>query len=381
MGEDATGEGPEAQAFTRRVLGVLDRTDTRFPRVDRVVVDPVRAIAARYEDDELPTHAGALTYGAFLSLPPLLLLAASVIGFAIGDPAKQEQVINSLLDLIPGLDAVAASLVDSLVDGRVALGLIAIPGLLWAASGFVARLRHALGVIFGTRWTGLISGRLRGMVVGLPLFAGLLVVLALPGTVSGLVGSEVVSFLVEVLTYLAVLVGGVAFFLVVFRFLTPRVRSSWRDHLPGAVAATVGWLLLQRVGAVYVDRVVARGSALYGALGAVFGLLAFLYAAAYLLLLSAELSQVLWERRNGTLAAHDPVSTARSPELTRYRVIARDHAHAPRRRARRLRTDRAVPTGLADRRADHTDQELGPPDPDGPRPGPPEVDPWANRSR
>ncbi len=68
--------------------------------------------------------------------------------------------------------------------------------------------------------------------------------------------------------------------------------------------ATVGWLLLQWVGALDVDRVVARGSALYGALGAVFGLLAFLYVAAYLLLLWAELSQVLWEKRHGALAAH-----------------------------------------------------------------------------
>jgi membrane protein len=125
-----------------------------------------------------------------------------------------------------------------------------------------------------------------------------LVVLALPGSVTGLVGSGVVSVLVEVLTYLAVLVGGVAFFITVFRFITPRCPLSWRDHLPGAVMATVGWLLLQRVGALYVDRVVTRGSALYGTLGAIFGLLAFLYAAAYLLLLSAELSAVLWGRRH-----------------------------------------------------------------------------------
>jgi YihY family inner membrane protein len=299
MSEDATREGTREQAFTRRLVGVLDRIDARFPRVGRIIVDPLRAIASRYERDELPTHAGALTYGAFLSLPPLLLLAASAIGFAISDPAKQEQVINSIVGLIPGLDTVAASLVDSVVAGRVAVGLIAIPGILWAASGFVARLRHALGVIFGTRWTGLISGRFRGMVVGIPLLAGLLIVLALPGSVSGLAHSGVVGVLVEVLTYLAVLVGGVAFFDVVFRFLPPKCPLSWRDHLPGAIAATVGWLLLQWVGAFYVDRVVARGSALYGALGAVFGLLAFLYVATYLLLLSAELSQVLWERRNG----------------------------------------------------------------------------------
>ena len=81
------------------------------------------------------------------------------------------------------------------------------------------------------------SGRLRGMVVAIPLFAGVLVVLALPETVSGLVASGVVGVVVEAVTYLAVLVGGVAFFLVAFRFLTPRCPLSWRDHLPGAVCA------------------------------------------------------------------------------------------------------------------------------------------------
>jgi membrane protein len=304
MGEDATGDGPDGQQqFTTRILAVLNRIDSRFPWVGRVV-DPVRAIAMRYERDELSTHAAALTYAAFLSIPPLLLLASSVIGFVIADPAKQEQVIRSLVDLIPGLDAVAASLIDSLVNGRVALGLIAIPGVLWAASGFVARLRHALGVVFRTRWSGLISGRFRGMVVSIPLFAGVLVVLALPGVVSGLVGSRV-TVLFEVMTYLVVLVGGIGFFLVLFRFLTPECPLSWRDHLPGAVMATVGWLLLQWLGALYVDRVVARGSALYGTLGAIFGLLAYLYVAAYLLLLSAELSEVLWEQRNDDARGRD----------------------------------------------------------------------------
>lgn len=110
MGDDETGRRSEGQASTASV-GVLERLESRFPRVGRVIVGPVRAIVARYEDDELPTHAGALTYGAFLSLPPLLLLAASAIGFAIREPAKQERVIDSLLRLIQGLDAVAASLV------------------------------------------------------------------------------------------------------------------------------------------------------------------------------------------------------------------------------------------------------------------------------
>ncbi len=306
MEERETGGASADQPSTSWLVGVVDRIGSRLPASRRVDIDAARVIVARYQRDELSTHAGALTYGAFLSLPPLLLLAASVVGFLIADPGRQEDVINGLLDLIPGLEAVATSLVDSVVEGRVTVGLIAIPGVIWAASGFVARLRHALGVIFGTPWSGLIVGRFRGMVVALPMFAGLLIVLALPGSVSGLVRSGIGSLVVEAVAYVAVLVGGIAFFILAFRFLTPPCPLSWRDHVPGAVVATVGWLMIEWLGALYVDWVVARGSALYGALGAVFGLLAFLYTAVYLLLLSAEISQVLWERRrSGAPGARD----------------------------------------------------------------------------
>ena len=41
-----------------------------------------RSPAARIDD--LATHAGALTYGSFLAIPPLLLFASSIVGF-VGD--------------------------------------------------------------------------------------------------------------------------------------------------------------------------------------------------------------------------------------------------------------------------------------------------------
>ncbi len=97
-----------------------DRIDTRSPRFvesSSTLSGPSRP--ARRATNCRPTPARSPAERS--SLPPLLL-AASVTGFAIGDPAKQEQVINSLVDLIPGLDAVAASLVDSIVAGALRWG-------------------------------------------------------------------------------------------------------------------------------------------------------------------------------------------------------------------------------------------------------------------
>jgi hypothetical protein len=66
------------------------------------------------------------------------------------------------------------------------------------------------------------------MVVSIPLFVGVLVVLALPASVARMVGSSPAGVLASVMTYLAVLVGGVAFFLVVFS--SPLSVRKFHDH-------------------------------------------------------------------------------------------------------------------------------------------------------
>ena len=86
---------------------------------------------------------------------------------------------------------------------------------------------------------------------------------------------------------------GAAIWGTVYRLLTPSPGPRLREHLPGALVFTVGFLVLERFGAAYVTGVVTRSTALYGTIGAIFGLLAFLYAVMWLFLLSAEISQLL----------------------------------------------------------------------------------------
>ncbi len=281
----------------------LARLAERYPRLDRVLIQPGWAIAARYQDDDIPTNAGALTYGAFLSIPPILLLVATAVGFLISDPQEQERIVESLVEQIPGLEDVVTTGVDAMVSGKYFSGILGLVGLAWAASGFASRLRHALGIIFRTERTGLIEGRFRGILMGVPLLAGVIVIAASGGVASGLRSAGLIGAVVEAAAYLVVLALGVSFFALIFMLFTPARVMRFRDYLPGAVTAAIGWALLELLGSRYVDLVVARSSALYGALGAVFGLLAFLYVAVYVLLLSGELSMVLWERRSAGAAS------------------------------------------------------------------------------
>jgi YihY family inner membrane protein len=288
-----------------RLRAALGRWEGRSPRLARAL-SPVLDIVPRYRQDDLPTHAGALTYGAFLSIPPLLLLGISVIGYLVGDPQRQTQLTEAVIELVPGLKEAVADSIERAVEGRLSLGVIGLVGVLWAASGVAARIRHALGSVYRTGYAGMLGGRFRALALGLPLGIGFLAIAGAAGAVSSMGQSGSIGPLVELLGQLAVLVVATGFMVVFYGWLTPapaagsgRVGAHLRDHVPAAVVFSVGFAALQRLGVLYVDQVVTRSSALYGTIGAIFGLLAFLYLTAYLFLLAAELAQVLRVRRLG----------------------------------------------------------------------------------
>jgi uncharacterized BrkB/YihY/UPF0761 family membrane protein len=62
----------------------------------------------------------------------------------------------------------------------------------------------------------------------------------------------------------------------------------------------VGFEALVLIGDVYFGAVVSKSSALFGALGGLFGAIAFLYATAWLLLMGGEVSAFRWEPRRSS---------------------------------------------------------------------------------
>ena len=95
----------------------------------------------------------------------------------------------------------------------------------------------------------------------------------------------------------------------VFLLATSR-RTRLAEVVPGLLLCAGGLLVLQAVGAVYVQATIQRASATYGLFAAVIGLLSWLWLVPQLLLISAEVNAVraerLWPRSlGGPLTAAD----------------------------------------------------------------------------
>ena len=237
--------------------------------------------------------ASAVTLTLFLSLFPLLLVAIAVMGFlASGDDELGPRLIGDL-----GLRGQAAEYLleglDSAKDNKASSSIVGFLGFVWTAIGVVGAIQH----VCDRAWQ--VTGRgIKDKLVAVAWLFGSFIVLGLAIAAGGLVPT--LPGWAWPLASLAGIAFGTGFFLWTFRVLTAK-RLPLSDHLPGAILGGVGLHLLSQLGSFFIGRQVESSSALYGSIGVVFAVLAYLLLFGRLLVYSVSLNVVLHERHHGVV--------------------------------------------------------------------------------
>jgi len=237
--------------------------------------------------------AAAVTLGAFLALFPLLLSVIAVMGFVAH---SRPDFASSLVERMGLTGSAASTVVDAVNradETRVGASIVGFAGLLWSGLGLVGAFEAVFDTVWQVRGRG-VKGKLNDLVW-------------LVGAVAILAGSVALTALLNILpgflapvAVLAAIAVNVVLWLWTFKVLTNR-NVPWSAHLPGAVLAGVGLQLLTVIGAVYVPRAVASASALYGPLGVVLAILAWLLVFGRLVVYAAAHNVVRWEEDHGTV--------------------------------------------------------------------------------
>ena len=254
--------------------------------------------------------AAAVTVSIFTSVFPMILVALSVIGFmAAGDPTLTDRIVDNL-----ALTGSAAEMVETAVDNasssRQASSVIGILGLAWTASMVGVALQQAVRRPWQARSFGM-KDRLMGMAWLAVAGLGFAAAVALGGVLNFL-PDEVPAPLATVAAILVGLTLEIGLFWWMFWGLGTR-RAPARDLLPGAIAAGIGFEILKLVGTIYVPRLVASSSSLYGPIGIVFAILAWLMVFARLLLYCSALNAVRYEAEAGTIQV--PIHAPKFPDF------------------------------------------------------------------
>jgi membrane protein len=275
----------------------------------------VVAVVKKFGDDRASRLAALIAYYAFLSLFPLLLAFTSLLGFVLeDDPALQEDIVDSALARIPVIGAQLADDVEPLTGSGTALA-VGLAGALWAGLGVTLALGRAFDEIWDVprlEQRGGLRARARGAIV-LAVLACALVAATVAGGLA--IGGSIRPAAQRLGGLCGALLVNAAVLLVAFWLLTARPRRV-TDLLPGVLLAAAGLLLLQSVGAWYVDRAIDGASDTYGAFALVIGLLSWFWLGSHLLLIAAEVNVVrvrrLWPRSlTGELAPADRLALRR----------------------------------------------------------------------
>jgi membrane protein len=244
----------------------------------------------RFQANRGGQYAAAITYFSFLALIPLILLAVSVAGFVLAnDPARLHELFDHISSSLPGaFGTTVKNAVNSAIDNRTSVGMVALVGILLTGLGWIANLRSASNAVWGLTppKRKFVVVKLRDLVVLVGLGIGALLSVGLTAGGTALAGKALDAVGIDfagagTLTAIIGIGLAVAGDTLIFAWLLvrlPKASAPRGTVLKGALLAAVGFEVLKLVGTVYIARVNTSPTA--GIFGSVIGILVWMYLVA-----------------------------------------------------------------------------------------------------
>lgn len=259
------------------------------------------AVIKKYSEDGVGQQAALLTYYAFLSLFPLLLVLttlASVI--ARSHPGVQQDLVRATTNYFPVLGSQLSNHINTIHKNGLALaiGLIL---TLYGARGVANAFRRGVQTIWHVPKTQRIGfPKTVSHSFMLIIVSGLgLVVASVCTGLAATAGHGLLFRLLSVAVNLFIL-----FWLFTFLLITCLPRQvPLKDTRSGALAAAIGLVVLQALGGYVLKTELKHLDVLYSYFAVSLGLLFWIYLQAqmlyYAVTLAAVRAQDLWPRRLG----------------------------------------------------------------------------------
>ena len=274
---------------------------------DLGLVELLKRTFKEVSKDHLAAFAGNLTYKGLFALFPFFVFLLSLLGL-FGAPELVRTMLDQVSAVLP--EGATAFLEDQLLgiaqskaQGAFTVGaIISIFLALWGVSGAFRSVMEAMNVMYEVDearpiWKQyLISVLLSLGVAALLLFALGLVIFGpqLGGAVADFVGLGFVFQLVWNIVQWPVLLFFVLFAFALVYYFAPDVEQRFKWISPGSVIAVALWLVFSLLFSLYVNNFGSYNAA-YGSLAGVVILMLYIYYSSFIMLIGAELNQVIEE--------------------------------------------------------------------------------------
>lgn len=271
-----------------------------------VVKEVMKNLFENTLEDEIGTYSAQLAFFLTLSIFPFLIFLINVLSFTeLGGQAL-------VLDFTNYLPQDIAQLIDNVVSETVqarsgTILVVAIVGTIWTSSKGARSVIRGLNRVYGVRERRtilelyLVSAV---FVVALTLIISLSIILLVFGevitqTIFEFVGySQVFSFIWPFLRYGLT----IAILMVTFGLLykyAPNKKIRFKNVWKGSVFAIIGWILVSRGFAFYVNNF-ANYQLVYGSIGGLIVFLLWLYFSSMVILIGGEINKIDINRKESS---------------------------------------------------------------------------------
>jgi membrane protein len=306
MGTDATNTGA-SDAFLRS-----PHPPRRPLALVRWFWRLIKDVVEQYQEDDVGDLAASITFWTLLSIPAAILALVSMLsslGAIVGESLAQDvedEVIGYISDTFTDSAALEDTVRELFTTSSTGIAtvatLVAVFTLSRAFAGLIRALDHAYEIEEGRPWWYV-------RVVAIGLGVSTIVVVATGATALALLPRLPYDGVLRILTLPAILAGLTVWAATIFH-IGPHHKTPWRYDVPGAIVTTIGWVLATQGFALYV-RFAGGGNNVQSSIGAVLLALTLMYLLSIVLLVGAELNDVIARRAGVAIEGTDVTGRAK----------------------------------------------------------------------
>src|SRR5919205_1258637 len=297
---------------------------------DLGLVDFVKLTYKEMSEDHVMAFAGNLTYKGLFAIFPFLTFLLSLLGIF-----DATDLVNTMVDKLSGIAPQSAttfvqdqllSITRSQAESAFTFGaIISIALALWGVSGAFRSVMEAMNVMYEVE-----EDRPFWKVYGLSIFMSLAVIVLLLSAlilvvfgeslgvrVADLVGLGSVFATIWSIVQWPVVACVVLFAFALIYYFAPAAKQRFRWISPGSLLAFVFWLIFSLLFSLYASTAGSYNET-YGSLAGVIILLLYVYYSALIMLVGAEMNQVIeWHIPGGKSEGEKIPEVDRKPDVHR----------------------------------------------------------------
>ncbi len=286
-----------------RLQAGLEKLYSRLDRRSGSVLSVLVRTALAFDRDDGPIVARSIAYYTLFAVSPAILVFIVLASTVLDAEEVQESVMGLVSVYMPIAYDLVGGNIENLLSARETVGLVALVGLLWSASGVFSALFRAVNRAWGIPKSKLVlSERLWGLVMMSVVGAFFLLALFIGPVVSLIEAWQVPvsgwqpfapsgsNQLFDWLSALAPALLSIGAFILLYRTM-PRTQVTWGDVWLGGLLAGLIWEAGKGIFGWYVSNIAAY-NVIYGSVGAIMAFLLWSYLSAQLILVGAEFTVV-----------------------------------------------------------------------------------------